>query len=68
MKYFFFLFFALTTSTGFTQDDLLSDLMKTQDTITELLPKKETPQIRANEENFQNLKYKNKHLEAVLTK
>ena len=40
MKYFFFLFFALTTSTGFTQDDLLGDLMKTQDTITELLPKK----------------------------
>lgn len=40
MKYFFLLFFAFITSTGFSQDDLLSDLMKTQDTTTELLPKK----------------------------
>jgi len=40
MKYFFFFFFALITSVSFSQDDLLNDLMKTQDTTTELLPKK----------------------------
>ncbi|MEY3576458.1 MAG: hypothetical protein RL394_40 [Bacteroidota bacterium] len=40
MKYFFFFFFALITSASFSQDDLLNDLMKTQDTTTELLPKK----------------------------
>ena len=40
MKYFFLLFFTFITSTGFSQDDLLGDLMKTQDTTTELLPKK----------------------------
>jgi hypothetical protein len=38
MKFFFF--FALITSASFSQDDLLNDLMKTQDTTTELLPKK----------------------------
>jgi hypothetical protein len=40
MKYIFFFFFALITSASFSQDDLLNDLMKTQDTTTELLPKK----------------------------
>jgi hypothetical protein len=40
MKYFFLLFFAFITSTGFSQDDLLNDLLKTQDSTTELLPKK----------------------------
>lgn len=40
MKYFFFFIFTLITASGFSQDDLLNDLMKTQDTTTELLPKK----------------------------
>jgi hypothetical protein len=40
MKYFFLFIFTLITATGFSQDDLLNDLMKTQDTTTELLPKK----------------------------
>ena len=40
MKYFFFFIFILTTATTFSQDDLLNELMKTQDTTTELLPKK----------------------------
>lgn len=40
MKYFFVLLFALISLAGFSQDDLLNDLMKTQDSTTELLPKK----------------------------
>ncbi len=40
MKYFFVLLFAVISSAGFSQDDLLGDLMKTQDSTTELLPKK----------------------------
>lgn len=40
MKYFFFFLFTLATSAAFSQDDLLNELMKTQDTTTELLPKK----------------------------
>ena len=40
MKYFFFFIFTLITATGFSQDDLLNDLLKTQDSTTELLPKK----------------------------
>lgn len=40
MKYFFSFLFALVSSAGFSQDDLLGDLMKTQDSTTELLPKK----------------------------
>ncbi len=40
MKYFFLFIFTLITATGFSQDDLLNDLMKTQDSTTELLPKK----------------------------
>jgi hypothetical protein len=40
MKYFFFFLFTLATSAAFSQDDLLNDLMKTQDSTTELLPKK----------------------------
>ena len=40
MKYFFFFLFTIITSSAFCQDDLLNDLMKTQDTTTELIPKK----------------------------
>jgi hypothetical protein len=41
MKKIFALFLCLTLSTlSFSQDDLLNDLMKEQDTTTELLPKK----------------------------
>ena len=40
MKYFFVLLFALISLAGFSQDDLLNDLMKTQDSTTEFLPKK----------------------------
>ena len=40
MKYFFLFLFTLLTSAAFSQDDLLNDLMKTQDSTTELLPKK----------------------------
>jgi hypothetical protein len=40
MKYFFVFFFTVIASASFSQDDLLNELMKTQDTTTELLPKK----------------------------
>ena len=40
MKYFFFFLFTIISSSAFCQDDLLNDLMKTQDTTTELIPKK----------------------------
>jgi hypothetical protein len=40
MKFIFALLFSITTFQLFSQDDLLNDLMKTQDTTTMLLPKK----------------------------
>jgi hypothetical protein len=40
MKYFFLFIFTFITATAFCQDDLLNDLLKTQDSTTELLPKK----------------------------
>jgi hypothetical protein len=40
MKFIFALLFSITTFQLFSQDDLLNDLMKTQDTTTSLLPKK----------------------------
>lgn len=40
MKFIFSILFSLATLQLFSQDDLLNDLMKTQDTTTSLLPKK----------------------------
>ncbi len=40
MKYFFVLLFSLFSLSLIAQDDLLNDLMKTQDSSTSLLPKK----------------------------
>lgn len=40
MKFIFSILFSLATLQLFSQDDLLNDLMKTQDTSTSLLPKK----------------------------
>lgn len=40
MKYFFVLLFSLFSFSLFAQDDLLNDLMKSQDSSTSLLPKK----------------------------